>query len=402
MAFRNGDRYFSWDRRRVFFDALAGGASFSRAAREVGATRTACERWWRQSSGMTLTRGPLGGLRVVPPAGEVWVGDKLTAFQRDKIALGLARGRSLRAIAVEIGRSPSTVSREVRRNAGPDGTYYGSLAHAKAYQRSRRPKPFKLAGRRDLQQAITGWLDDGWSPKLIALMLRADSGGDKTAWVSHETIYQSLYVQARGHLRADLHRALSTGRAQRRPRTATRRDRSPFIGALTISERPAEAADRAVPGHWEGDLIMGKDNISAIGTLVERSTRFTILLHLPGRHTAEEVAAAMITAMGDLPDHLRRSITWDRGTELARWRDIQIALDTQLFFCDPHSPWQRGSNENTNRLLRHWFDKGTDLSIHGPADLRRVQDKLNTRPRPTLGLKTPAQALAEYLEQQAA
>jgi transposase, IS30 family len=157
-----------------------------------------------------------------------------------------------------------------------------------------------------------------------------------------------------------------------------------------------------VPGHWEGDLILGTGNASAIGTLVERSTRFTILLHLPNDHSAEEVAKAMITAMGDLPDHLRRSITWDRGSELARWRDIQIALDTPLFFCDPHSPWQRGSNENTNRLLRHWFAKGTDLSVHGPAELRRVQGLLNTRPRPTLGLRTPAQALAELLEPQAA
>ena len=242
----------------------------------------------------------------------------------------------------------------------------------------------------------------GWSPRLIALVLAERAGEDQTARVSHETIYQSLYVQARGHLRADLHRALSTGRARRRSRTETRRGTSTFAGALTISERPAEADDRAVPGHWEGDLIVGTGSQSAIGTLVERSTRFTILLHLPNDHTAETVAQAMITAMSHLPDHLRRSITWDRGSELARWRDIQIALDTQLFFCDPHSPWQRGSNENTNRLLRHWFAKGTDLSVHDAAELRRVQDKLNTRPRPTLDLKTPAQALAEYLEQQAA
>jgi IS30 family transposase len=350
---------------------------------------------------MTFVMGRGGGLGAVPD-GDRFVGDKLTALERDKIATGLAAGMSLSRIARDLGRSASTVSREVRRNAGPDGVYYGSLAHVKAFRRSRRPKPFKLDGRADLIEAITGWLDDGWSPRLIALVLRERAGTDQTARVSHETIYQSLYVQARGHLRADLHRALSTGRAQRRSRTTTRRGVSPFTGALTISERPAEVNDRAIPGHWEGDLILGTGNASAIGTLVERSTRFTILLHLPGDHTAETVAAAMITAMQDLPDHLRRSITWDRGTELARWRDIQIALDTQLFFCDPHSPWQRGSNENTNRLLRHWFTKGSDLSVHSSTDLRRVQDKLNTRPRPTLGLRTPAQALAEHLEQPAA
>ena len=395
------DRYYSWERRRPFFDALGRGSSFLEAVAVVGAAKSSCQKWWRQSAGMKLTMGPLGGLEVVPD-GDGFVGDKLTALERDRIATGLAGGQSQAQIARLIGRSASTVSREVRRNSGPDGVYYGSLAHVKAYQRSRRPKPFKLDGRADLVAAITGWLDDGWSPRLIAEVMAREGGGDKTARVSHETIYQSLYVQARGHLRADLHRALSTGRARRRSRTVTRRGASPFTDALTISERPAEASDRAVPGHWEGDLIVGTASRSAIGTLVERSTRFTILLHLPEDHTAESVAAAMITAMGDLPDHLRRSITWDRGSELARWRDIQVALDTRLFFCDPHSPWQRGSNENTNRLLRHWFAKGTDLSVHDAAELRRVQDKLNTRPRPTLGLKTPAQALAEYLEQQAA
>jgi IS30 family transposase len=395
------DRYYSWERRRPFFDAIARGASFVQAVAVVGAAASSCQKWWGQSSGMNLVMSATGGLGSVP-TGDSFVGDKLTALQRDKIAAGLAAGTSQAQIARDIGRSASTVSREVRRNAGPDGTYYGSLAHVKAFQRARRPKGFKLDGRADLIEAISGWLDDGWSPRLIAVMLAQESGGDHTARVSHETIYQSLYVQARGHLRADLHRALSTGRARRRSRTQTRRGTSIFTDALTISERPAEADDRAVPGHWEGDLIVGTASRSAIGTLVERSTRFTILLHLPVDHTAEEVAKAMIASMGDLPDHLRRSITWDRGSELARWRDIQVALDTRLFFCDPHSPWQRGSNENTNRLLRHWFAKGTDLSVHDAAELRRVQDKLNTRPRPTLGLKTPAQALAEYLEQQAA
>lgn len=402
MAFRNGDRYYSWERRRPFFDAIVRGASVLEAVSAVGAARAACQRWWRQSSAMDLRMGPMGGLELVPPAGDGWTGDKLTALERDKIATGLAAGMSQAEIARQLGRARSTICREVRRNAGPDGSYYGSLAHARAYGRSRRPKPFKLDGRADLVASITAWLDDGWSPRLIAMVLAGDSGGDKTARVSHETIYQSLYVQARGHLRADLHRCLSTGRAQRRSRTATRRGPSPYAEALKFSERPAEVEDRAVPGHWEGDLIIGAGSQSAIGTLVERTTRFTILLHLPNDHTAETVATAMIAAMKDLPDHLRQSITWDRGSELARWRDIQVALDLKLFFCDPHSPWQRGTNENTNRLLRHWFTKGTDLAVHDPAELRRVQAKLNSRPRPTLDLKTPAQALAELLEPQAA
>jgi transposase, IS30 family len=389
------DRYYSWERRRPFFDAIARGASFVQAVAVVGAASSSCQKWWGQSSGMKLVSSAVGGLGAVP-VGDGFVGDKLTALERDQIATGLAAGVSQAQIARQLGRSPSTVSREVRRNAGPDGSYYASLAHVKAFRRARRPKGFKLDDRADLVESITGWLDDGWSPRLIATVLAARSGDDKTARVSHETIYQSLYVQARGHLRADLHRCLSTGRAQRRSRTATRRGSSPYADALKFSERPAQVQD------WEGDLIIGKGSGSAIGTLVERRTRFTILLHLPHDHTAETVATAMITAMKDLPEHLRQSITWDRGSELARWRDIEVALDLKLFFCDPHSPWQRGTNENTNRLLRHWFAKGTDLSVHDPAELRRVQAKLNSRPRPTLDLKTPAQALAELLEPQAA
>lgn len=245
-------------------------------------------------------------------------------------------------------------------------------------------------------------MDDGWSPELIASMLRQQHPGSTPAArmnrVSHETIYQALYVQTRGSLRADLHRQLSLKRSARKPRSGTGRGGARLYDhVMRISQRPAQVGDRAVPGHWEGDLILGPNNRSAIGTLVERSTRFVILLHLPGRHDAPSVATAMIDQMSKLPAHLRRSITWDRGSELADYLDIQLELQAPVYFCDPHSPWQRGSNENTNRLLRHWFEKGSDLSIHTAEDLARIAATLNDRPRPTLNLKTPAQALTELL-----
>ena len=233
-------------------------------------------------------------------------------------------------------------------------------------------------------------MDDGWSPKLIADVLARDHGDDKLIRVSHETIYQCLYVQTRGSLRADLHKCLSTKRSTRKAPGRTER-RGTFADVIKISQRPAEIADRAVPGHWEGDLIIGAGQRSAIGTLVERSTRFTILLYLPADHTAESVAAAMLEAMAELPDHLRRSITWDRGSEMAGWQDISLQLQAPVYFCDPHSPWQRGTNENTNRLLRHWFEKGADLSSYTKDDLNTIAAKLNSRPRPTLDLDTPTQ-----------
>ena len=391
---------FSLASRAPFFAAVCSGSSVQAAAEVLGVSHQCGHLWWRQSAGMAIRTGRNGGLVAAPPPDQQWVGRGLTALQRDQIAEGLALDLSHEQIGQRIGRDRSTVWREISRNSGPDGSYFASVAHAKAFQRARRPKERKLTRMPALRARIEEWMDDGWSPGLIADMLKARAGGDQTARVSHETIYQALYVQARGLLRADLHQQLSTKRAARKSRTATRRGTSIYADAFTISERPAEVADRAVPGHWEGDLIVGPGSRSAIGTLVERATRFTILLHLPARHTADVVAAAMITAMSDLPDHLRRSITWDRGSEMADYRDIQLALQAPVYFCDPHSPWQRGSNENTNRLLRHWFAKGSDLSVHTADDLRRIQDKLNTRPRPTLGLRTPAQALTDYLHQQ--
>jgi IS30 family transposase len=393
------DRYFSVLRRAPFFDAVVAGVPVEQAAALVGACRKSGRNWWAQSAGMTLKTGRGGGL-VDSPSTTRRVGRAVTAVERGQIQAGLATGMRQADIGRMIGRDPSVISREIARNSGPDGTYYGSVADTLAATRVRRPKPFKLIEDEQLCRRIELWMDEGWSPKLIALVLAEESDGDKTRTVSHETIYQALYVQARGNLRADLAQQLSLKRRQRVSRTETRRGSStPFKEAFKISDRPAEVEDRALPGHWEGDRIVGAQSGSAIGTLVERSTRFTMLLHLPDRHTADEVAAAMIATMRDLPGHLRRSITWDRGVELARYEQIQLALDTKLYFCDPHSPWQRGTNENTNRLLRHWFAKGTDLSVHTAADLKRVQDTLNKRPRPTLDLKTPTRALTELLNQ---
>jgi transposase, IS30 family len=317
------------------------------------------------------------------------------------IQLGRRQKMSYSQIGEAIGRDRSVVWREVNRNCGPDGIYYASAADQRAHQARRRPKPFKLAQNPGLCRRIEAWMDDGWSPGLIAHALAHDAGAEQTGRVSHETIYQALYVQTRGSLRADLNRQLLLKRRARVPHGTDRKASSPYRDAFTISQRPAEVRDRAVPGHWEGDLIVGPGSRSAIGTLVERQTRFTILLHLPGPHTADEVADAMIREMRKLPAHLRRSVTWDRGTELAEYDRIQLALDTKLFFCDPHSPWQRGTNENTNRLLRFWFEKGTDLSAHTAKDLETVAAKLNRRPRPTLDYQTPAQRLTQLLGQAA-
>jgi IS30 family transposase len=368
----------------------------------MGVSTTSAWVWWRDAGAMKLLMGK--GDRGLADPGDLnrsgGRGHRLCFSERVEIMRGLDRGLSQADIARELERDRSVISREISRNRHPDGDYHARMAHARATKNAKRPKGFKLNDPKLCDQVAT-WMDDGWSPKLIAEVLARDHPDDRLARVSHETIYKCLYVQGRGQLRADLHKQLSTKRRTRRSRTGSTRGPGTFTGAFTNSQRPAEAADRAVPGHWEGDLIIGANGGSAIGTLVERSTRFTILLHLPDDHTAESVATAMIEAMSELPAHLRRTITWDRGSEMARWRDIELQLQAPVYFCDPHSPWQRGSNENTNRLLRFWFDKGTDLRVHTKADLKRVQDKLNTRPRPTLDLDTPAQRLAALLDQAA-
>jgi transposase, IS30 family len=390
--------------KREFFDLVCRGMSTTEASVRVGASRRTGWFWWRDAGAMKLRRGygAMGGLATAGdldrPGGR---GHRVNFEERVVIMRGLDAGLSFAEIARRIGRDRSVVWREYRRNCLPDGDYHALMANAFATQNARRPKAFKLRNH-PLCRTIEEWMGDGWSPRLIADVLARDYAGDKLMQVSHETLYQCLYVQTRGTLRADLHKCLSTKRSTRKPRGSDGRTGVYGDEVFTISDRPSQADDRAVPGHWEGDLIMGSTaSGSAIGTLVERSTRFTILLHLPGDHTAQTVAAAMIEAIGELPDHLRRSITWDRGSEMADWKDIKLKLNAPVFFCDPRSPWQRGTNENTNRLLRFWFEKGTDLSAHTKADLKRVQDKLNSRPRPTLDLDTPAQRLTALISQAA-
>jgi transposase, IS30 family len=409
-------RVLSYETRLEFFERVCGGASIVAAVTAVGVARGTGQAWWRTSAPMELVvqQGRFGGLPGPVPVRAMAAGGEeseepprqrraLTGEDRAAIAVGLRCGATYAQIGAMIGRDKSVVWREVGRNRGPDGTYWAPLAHRAAHERRKRPKQLKLIANPGLCRRIASWMDDGWSPKLIATVLKHDHPHTIMDRVNHETIYQALYVQTRGQLRADLNQKLSLKRRQRKPRgSSDGRGKSLYTEAFTIRDRPAEAADRAVPGHWEGDLIMGAGNTSAVGTLVERSTRFTILLHLPGRHDATSVAEAMIGQMSRLPEHLRRSITWDRGSELAEFEKIQLELGTPVYFCDPRSPWQRGSNENTNRLLRFWLEKGTDLSQHSATDLDRIAATLNARPRPTLDLQTPAQALAALLSNPAA
>lgn len=322
----------------------------------------------------------------------------VSVAERETIADLLRHGASVRAIATHLGRAPSTVSREIRRNSGADGRYAPFTAHRTAAARRSRPKVSKLARDGRLRTYVREKLTLRWSPEQICHSLVTDFPDDPEMRVSHETIYQALYVQARGGLRREVAAALRTGRVRRRPRRDPHVRTSRFVDPMVmISERPAEVADRAVPGHWEGDLIIGADGASAIGTLVERTTRYVMLVHLPHGRTAEQVRDGLLTTMATLPAHLRGSLTWDQGAEMAAHRTFSIAADMPVYFCDPASPWQRGSNENTNGLLRQYFPKGTDLSVHGPEDLEHVAQELNGRPRKTLGWKNPAERLGELL-----
>jgi transposase, IS30 family len=322
---------------------------------------------------------------------------RLGLVDREEIVIGLIRGETFTAIAARIGRHTSTVSREVNANGGPGG-YRASKADQWARCLARRPKPTKLAACPALAAQVTEWLVELWSPEEIACRLRLEYPDDPMMRVSHETIYQSLFVQGRGELRRELTRCLRSGRAQRRPQhRLEHRGRIPNM--VMISQRPAEVEDRAVPGHWEGDLIIGKNGRSAVGTLVERATRFVMLLHLPDDHGAEAVRTAMTAAIKTLPAELARTITWDQGSEMAQHAQFTIDTGVGLYFCDPSSPWQRGTNENTNGLLRQYMPKGTDLSNHSADDLQRIARSLNNRPRETLGWLKPYEKLEELLAQ---
>jgi IS30 family transposase len=309
----------------------------------------------------------------------------LSVAEREEISLGLARDEDIRVIARRLRRAASTVSREITRNGGRK-RYRAHRAEAAARERARRPKTAKLAdpAHGELRAYVQTRLWEKWSPAQISTRLAVEFPDRPEMRVSHETIYQSLYVQGRGALRRELAACLRTGRALRMPRrqAQTRRARPPMIPDLVeISERPAEAVDRAVPGHWEGDLLIGKNNQSAIGTLVERTSRYCLLVHLPNGYHAAAVRDAMIPTIHALPAALTRSLTWDRGTELARHAEITLATDLAIYFADPHSPWQRGSNENTNGLLRQYFPKATNLTVHTAEHLAAVAAQLNDRPR---------------------
>jgi IS30 family transposase len=381
--------------QREWWGWIRAGESPLEAARRVGLEKTRAVRWLQKSGGM-----PPCQIEIKQPS------RALTISEREQILVGVTRGDSIRAIARGLGRPPSTVLRELRRNmrhpyrGRPVSGYRPHRAQLRADKMLARPKVAKLAANARLQAEVQDRLEQEHSPEQIAFRLREDFQNDPEMWVSHETIYQSLYVQGRGALRRDLHKRLRTGRALRKPRRRQGERRGRIPGMVNIAERPAEVEDRAVPGNWEGDLIVGKDSGSAIGTLVERTTRFVLLLHLPENHGADVLAEAMIAAMAQLPQTLRRTLTWDQGIEMANHARIAAATDLNIYFCDPHSPWQRGSNENTNGLLRQYFPKGTDLSVYQPDYLEHVALKLNTRPRKTLNWKTPAEALDKLLSDQ--
>jgi IS30 family transposase len=420
-----------------FWEAIAGGMSSEAAAAAVGVSSAVGTRWFRDSGGM-------------PPHALVPLSGRYLSFaEREEIAILHARELGVREIARRVGRDPSTISRELRRNASTRTyrlDYRASTAQWHTERRASRPKVAKLAANNALrdyvQDRLAGLIKrpDGtpvagptvrwigrrhgrrqdrrwaksWSPEQISNRLRVDFPHDESMRISHEAIYQALYVQGRGALKRELVACLRTGRALRVPRARTRGRGKKFVTPeIMISERPAEAQDRAVPGHWEGDLILGLDS-SAIGTLVERTTRFTMLLHLPrmdghgdgppikngpplAGHGAEAVRDAIAASIVTLPEQLRRSLTWDQGAEMAEHAQLRVSTGVDVYFCDPQSPWQRGTNENTNGLLRQYFPKGTDLARHSNDDLAAVALALNSRPRKTLGWRTPAEALDEHL-----
>ena len=361
---------------------------------EAGESQRSIARALGRAPATIRTRLLSSGWRRPVPVAE-WCLLRLSLDEREEISRGIAQGDSLRGIAARLGRSSSTVSREVANNGGCD-RYRAVEAHRASRKRAKRPKAMKLETCPRLRGVVEDKLGLWWSPAQISLWLESEYRDDEEMQVSHETIYQSLYVQGRGALRKELSQALRTGRAKRRPQGRGASTKGQIRDMVMISERPAAVEDRAVPGHWEGDLIMGKRKTS-IGTLVERQSRYVMLFQVPD-NTAESVRVALTDTVKKLPEHLWKSLTWDQGTEMAQHATFTIDTGVQVFFCDPKSPWQRGSNENTNGLLRQYFPKGTDLSIHTQQDLDQAAYSLNTRPRQTLGGMTPSDKLAEAMQ----
>jgi len=371
---------------REFWEQVPLWESWEAAGAAVGVSHRVAKRWAGESGGVKP--------RLREPT------RRLSFRERCRIEDLLDAGWTQAAIARDLGRHRSTLSREVRRNrtVRAGGSYGADNAQSKADQSARRPKAAKLATNLRLRREVQDRLVDDHSPEQIARRLREDFPDDPEMWVSHETIYQSIYVQARGGLKRELAKHLRTGRTLRKPQRKADERRGRIPGMVNISERPPEVKDRAVPGHWEGDLIMGSAaSNSAVGTLVERTTRFVMLLHLPGGHTADIVQEAMVAKMSTLPEQLLRSLTWDQGKEMANHVQIAEATGLSIYFCDPHSPWQRGTNENTNGLLRQYLPKGKDLSFYGPGLLDQFAAQLNGRPRKTLNWRTPAEALDALL-----
>ena len=397
--------------QRRFWEFVARGLSTEGAAAMVGVSARCGQEWFRKFGGVNP--------QFVAPRGRIR--PRLSIVEREEIMVGTSHGESIRSMARRLGRAPSTIMREIYSNGrcreapgryralhrfganrgGWDAKsgYRASLAQQRSEARARRPKTGKLARCSQLHDVVQARLKNKHSPEQIAGELAKTYPDRPEMQVSHETIYKALYVQGRGELRRELHRCLRTGRALRKPRTRSsqgdRRGRIP--GMVNISERPAEVADRAVPGHWEGDLIIGKNQASQIGTLVERSTGFVQLLHLPASREADVVAEAMIAKIQALPANLWKTLTWDQGHEMAAHARISIDAGIDIYFCDPHSPWQRGSNENTNGLLRQYFPKGTDLSVHSATYLDEVAVELNNRPRKRFDWDSPAQVIDRLL-----
>jgi IS30 family transposase len=362
--------------RRIF-----AGETFETAAVGVGCSTRSIQRFLASTGGLKRRLKRRSALR-------------LSLAEREELSRGLVAGESLRTIATRLRRAPSAISREVAWS-GPRSRYRAWRSDSEAINRGRRPKPAKLAINSRLCREVERGLRVYWSPQQIAAQLICDYPDDLNMRVSHETIYKTLFIQARGALRKELTACLRTGRTQRRPHMRIERSGAGRLqNMILISDRPPEIEDRAIPGHWEGDLIIGKGGRSAIGTLVERSSRYVVLLHLPHGRTAEDVRAALTKQVFKLPAELRRTLTWDQGKEMAS--HIRFSTDTNMtvYFCDPHSPWQRGSNENTNGLLRQYFPRNADLSLHSAAHLNAVARQLNNRPRQTLGWMKPSQVFS--------